>query len=244
MNNPNEQHMQTAQNESGAKMVLRCDSLERSFQLGPEQLQILKGVSLNVLAGERIAIMGASGAGKSTLLNMLGALDEPDGGEIWIAGRQVNGLSEAERARLRNQSLGFVFQFHHLLPEFSALENVSMPLWLRGQSKKIAAEVAHETLASVGLANRQHHKPSELSGGERQRVAIARAIAGDPEVLMMDEPTGNLDRDNATRVIELIEQLNQRTGCALILVTHDPQIAAHMDRQFELVDGLLVERGE
>ena len=183
--------------------------------------------------------MGASGAGKSTLLNLLGALDEADAGEVWIAGEKVNGLSESERAKLRNRALGFVFQFHHLLPEFSALENVAMPLWLRGESRKVAADKAREFLARVGLDNRDQHKPSELSGGERQRVAIARALAGEPALLLMDEPTGNLDRANAMRVLELIERLNQETGSALVLVTHDADIASHMDRCLELVDGQL-----
>jgi len=187
--------------------VLVCKNLHRSFQLGPETLAILKGIDFNVSAGERIAIMGASGAGKSTLLNLLGALDEPDEGEVWIAGEKTNGLSETERAKLRNKSLGFVFQFHHLLPEFSAIENVAMTLWL----------------------------------SERQRVAIARALAGKPDVLLMDEPTGNLDRANALRILELIEQLNDSTGSALILVTHDAEIAKHMDRQLELSQGLLTE---
>lgn len=224
------------------ELVLRCQSLERSFQLGPERLHILKGVNFEVKASERVAIMGASGAGKSTLLNLLGALDEPDSGEVWIAGEKTSGLTESERAKLRNRSLGFVFQFHHLLPEFSALENVAMPLWLRGVSRSLAAEKAHDVLDKVGLKERHQHKPSELSGGERQRVAIARALAGEPAVLLMDEPTGNLDRGNAVRVLELIEKLNRETGSALILVTHDSEIANHMDRRFELVNGQLVEQ--
>ncbi|MEQ9565206.1 MAG: ABC transporter ATP-binding protein, partial [Pseudomonadales bacterium] len=182
------------------KEVLVCKGLERNYQLGPERLQILRGVDLSVIEGERLAIMGTSGAGKTTLLNLLGALDEPDAGEVWIAGTKVNGLSESARANLRNRALGFVFQFHHLLPEFSALENVAMPLWLRGQSRKQAAVQAKEVLDRVGMSARFEHRPSELSGGERQRVAIARALAGEPRVLLMDEPTGNLDRENAKRV--------------------------------------------
>jgi len=221
------------------KEVLVCKGLERNYQLGPERLQILCGVDLKVVEGERLAIMGTSGAGKTTLLNLLGALDEPDAGEVWIAGTNVNGLSESARANLRNRALGFVFQFHHLLPEFSALENVAMPLWLRGQSRKQAAVQAKEVLDRVGMSARFEHRPSELSGGERQRVAIARALAGEPRVLLMDEPTGNLDRENAKRVIDLIEQLNQQTGSALVVVTHDPGIADHMDRQLQLVGGKL-----
>ncbi len=219
--------------------VLVCKGLERNYQLGPEKLQILSGVDLSVHKGERLAIMGASGAGKTTLLNLLGALDEPDAGEVWIDGTRVNGLSESARANLRNRALGFVFQFHHLLPEFTALENVAMPLWLRGQSRKEAAIQAREVLDRVGMSARFEHKPSELSGGERQRVAIARALAGEPRVLLMDEPTGNLDRENAKRVIDLIEQLNQQTGSALVVVTHDSEIADHMDRQLQLVGGKL-----
>jgi len=224
---------------SDNKAVLVCKGLERNYQLGPEKLKILRGVDLNVVEGERLAIMGSSGAGKTTLLNLLGALDEPDAGEVWIAGTKVNGLSESARADLRNRALGFVFQFHHLLPEFSALENVAMPLWLRGQSRKQAAEQAKAVLDRVGMSARFEHKPAELSGGERQRVAIARALAGEPRVLLMDEPTGNLDRDNAKRVIDLIEQLNQQTGSALVVVTHDQEIANHMDRQLQLTEGRL-----
>lgn len=223
------------------QLVLRCQNLQRSFQLGPETLDILRGVNFEVKAAERVAIMGASGTGKSTLLNLLGALDEPDAGEVWIAGQKTNGLSESQRAQLRNRSLGFVFQFHHLLPEFSAIENVAMPLWLRGISRKLSSEKARSVLSQVGLDKRHQHKPSELSGGERQRVAIARALAGEPAVLLMDEPTGNLDRGNAIRILELIEKLNQETGSALILVTHDSEIAGHMDRQLELTNGQLVE---
>lgn len=231
----------TEQQHDQTQPVLQCKNLKRSFQLGPETLHILKGTNLDVYSGERVAIMGASGAGKSTLLNLLGALDEPDEGEVMIVGQRTSGMSESQRARLRNRSLGFVFQFHHLLPEFSALENVSMPLWLRGDSKASSRKMAQSVLEEVGLGRRQSHKPSELSGGERQRVAIARALAGSPQILLMDEPTGNLDRSNALRVLELIEQLNQRTGSALILVTHDREIASHMDRQLELIDGQLVD---
>lgn len=228
-----------AENKEESKPVLRSEGLKRSYQLGPETLNILQGVDLEVMAGERLAIMGASGAGKTTLLNLLGALDEPDSGEVWIDGQKVKGMTESQRASLRNKSLGFVFQFHHLLSEFSALENVAMPLWLRGDSRAKSAKIAKEVLARVGLEGRAHHKPAELSGGERQRVAIARALAGEPKVLLMDEPTGNLDKANAIKVLDLIEHLNQQTGSALIVVTHDPEIASHMDRSLELVEGQL-----
>ena len=222
--------------------VLSCKDLQRAYQLGPERLHILRGVNLDVSAGERVAIMGASGAGKSTLLNLLGILDQPDAGHVWIDGVLVEGMSESARARLRNRSIGFVFQFHHLLPEFSALENVSMPLWLRGDSRRQAAARASDYLQRVGLDSRMEHKPAELSGGERQRVAIARALAGEPALLLMDEPTGNLDRKNAENVLELIQTLNQEIGVALVVVTHDKEIAGHMDRRLELIEGVLSEQ--
>ncbi|MBC6429227.1 MAG: ABC transporter ATP-binding protein [Cellvibrionales bacterium] len=219
--------------------ALECRGLRRAYQLGPERLEILKGVDLTVRAGESIAIMGASGSGKSTLLHLLGLLDVADAGEICIAGRTLEGLSEAARATLRNRMLGFVFQFHHLLPEFSALENVSMPLWLRGLGGRQARVRAAAVLEQVGLAERAAHRPAELSGGERQRVAIARALAGEPALLLMDEPTGNLDKANAWRILELIERLNRQGGAALVLVTHDAEIAARMGRRLGLRDGRL-----
>ncbi len=219
--------------------VVQCADLKRAYQIGPERLEILKGIDLRVGPGERVAIMGASGAGKSTLLNLLGVMDEPDAGELHIAGGRVSGLDESQRARLRNTHIGFVFQFHHLLAEFDALENVCMPLWLRAVPDAQARAQAHSVLARVGLSGRHKHRPAELSGGERQRVAIARAIVGEPALLLMDEPTGNLDPGNAARVLELIEGLNQENGSALVVVTHDAQIASHMDRRLELVDGHL-----
>lgn len=221
--------------------VLRCRGVSRSYQLGPEKLDILKGLDLDLVKGEMLSIMGASGSGKSTLLNLLGALDKPDQGHVELVGKNLSSLSENEAAKVRNKHLGFVFQFHHLLPEFTAIENLAMPLMLRGLSKSASLDSASQMLSQVGLEHRDSHKPAELSGGERQRVAIARALIGKPDVLLMDEPTGNLDSGNADRVLELIQKLNQEFDVALVLVTHDPSIAERMERQLELVDGRLVE---
>ncbi len=222
--------------------VLRCANVKHSYQIGPERLAILNGLNLDVSPGEMVSIMGASGSGKSTLLNLLGALDRPDEGMIELVGNELTHLSENRAAAIRNRHLGFVFQFHHLLPEFSALENLAMPLLLRGEKKKTALQRAEAILSDVGLDKRGTHKPAELSGGERQRVAIARALIGRPDVLLMDEPTGNLDSRNAIRVLELIERLNQDYGIASVLVTHDPQIASRSGRCLELEDGVLRER--
>lgn len=219
--------------------VLLCKGLKRSYQLGPEKIQILKGVDLELDAGEMLAVMGASGSGKSTLLNLLGALDKPDEGHLELAGNNLSSVKENAAAKIRNRHLGFVFQFHHLLPEFTAVENIAMPLLLRGTAKNLATEAALDMLASVGLEQRATHKPAELSGGERQRVAIARALIGEPDLLLMDEPTGNLDSDNADRVLELIQGLNNDFGVALLLVTHDPLVAARLGRTLKLRDGLL-----
>lgn len=221
--------------------VLRCVDLKRSYQLGPEKLEILNGLNLEVGRGEMLSIMGASGSGKSTLLNLLGALDQPDAGRVELVGKDLSNLTETEIAATRNRHLGFVFQFHHLLPEFTATENLAMPLLLRGTKKKEALQQAAELLGGVGLDHRGSHKPAELSGGERQRVAIARALIGRPDVLLMDEPTGNLDSRNAERVLELIQQLNNEFQVALILVTHDPNIASQMKRRLDLSDGMLHE---
>ncbi|MCL4162762.1 UNVERIFIED_CONTAM: hypothetical protein GTU68_067031 [Idotea baltica] len=187
--------------------------------------------------------MGASGSGKSTLLNLLGALDKPDEGHIELAGKDLSNVTEAQAASIRNHHLGFVFQFHHLLPEFNAIENLAMPLLLRGEKKKQAFEQAQNLLADLRLEKRGSHKPAELSGGERQRVAIARALIGRPDVLLMDEPTGNLDSENASRVLDLIQKLNEDYGVALLLVTHDPLIAARLGRSLKLKDGVLKETG-
>lgn len=224
--------------------VLRCRDVKRSYQIGPERLDILKGVNLEIERGEMLSVMGASGAGKSTLLNLLGALDRPDEGYIELAGNDLSNLSESQAAKIRNRHLGFVFQFHHLLPEFSATENLAMPLLLRGEKKRDAFGRAETLLSDLGMDHRGGHKPAELSGGERQRVAIARALIGRPDILLMDEPTGNLDNRNAGRVLEQIQRLNEDFGVALILVTHDPGIASQMGRSFDLVDGLLEESSQ
>ncbi len=219
--------------------VLSCRDVHKSYRQGSEQVAVLTGVDLSVAVGEKLAIIGASGSGKSTLLNMLGGLDDPSAGEIWIQGAAVAPMSESERARWRNRHLGFVYQFHHLLPEFSALENVAMPLLIGRVAPAVARQRARQLLAEVGLAARTAHKPAALSGGERQRVAIARALATEPGCVLMDEPTGNLDPATAQTVLELLLRLNQESGISFVIVTHDRQIAARMDRVVSLRDGCL-----
>lgn len=202
-------------------------------------MQILQGLQLDVHAGERIAIVGASGSGKSTLLNLLGGLDRPDTGEVRLLGQEFSRLSDNKRGKMRNRHLGFVYQFHHLLGEFSALENVAMPLLIGGTKKRAAQEAAGELLERVGLSSRVQHKPSQLSGGERQRVAIARALANSPDCVLMDEPTGNLDSGNAAAIQALMVELSESIETAFIVVTHDPAFANTMDAVFELRDGAL-----
>ena len=221
-------------------VVLSCQDLSRSYQLGPEKLAILQGLNLEVRRGEMISVMGASGSGKSTLLNILGGLDRPDSGSVKLAGTDLATVDETQAAALRNQHLGFVFQFHHLLPEFSAAENLAIPLMLRGTKRREALVEAVAMLDKLGISARAQHKPAELSGGERQRVAIARALIGRPDMLLMDEPTGNLDSRNAERVVELITELNSEFRIALVLVTHDASIAERMQRKLELRDGVLL----
>lgn len=221
--------------------VLAANHLCRSFDEAERQLLIINDLNLSVAAGERLAIIGSSGSGKSTLLNLLAGLDTPTAGEVVIAGESISQLSENRRAELRNSQLGFVFQFHHLLPEFSALENIAIPQLLAGVSVNNAQERASLLLDQVGLSLRAHHKPAKLSGGERQRVAIARALANTPACVLMDEPTGNLDPHTAQEVEHYLLKLNQEQGVAQIVVTHDHALAKRMDRVLELKEGRLVE---
>ena len=222
--------------------VLEAVGVARSFRQGPIDLQVLSGVNFTVRPGERIAIIGASGSGKTTLLQILGGLDRPSAGVVRIAGRDIHALDERQRGELRNRTLGFIYQFHHLLPEFSALENVAMPLLVRREPKRKAEEQARAVLTRVGLAQRLAHRPHELSGGERQRAAVARALVTQPRLVLADEPTGNLDGANAESVFALMLELNREFGTSLIVVTHDPRLAARMDRILEIKRGNLVEK--
>ena len=225
--------------ETQAREVLACQGLRKEFREGGNVLTVLDSVELSVDRGDRVAIIGASGSGKTTLLQLLGGLDLPTAGEVRVAGQVLSGLGDAERGRLRNEALGFVYQFHHLLPEFSALENVAMPLFIRGMSAARAMEEGAGLLGRVGLGERLSHRPGQLSGGERQRAAVARALITRPAVVLADEPTGNLDSRTGERVFELMLELNREMGTALVVVTHDVRIAERMDRVLELADGRL-----
>ena len=222
--------------------VLGCTHLYKSFNEGNAELQILRDINFSVDAGERIAIMGTSGSGKSTLLHLLGGLDEPSSGDVTIAGLQTGRLNPVQLGRLRNKQLGFVYQFHHLLPEFTALENVAMPLLVGRISPDEAEKRAAAILDRVGLSARLTHKPGELSGGERQRAAVARALVTRPACVLADEPTGNLDRQNAEHIYELMLELNQDIGTSFLVATHDVSIAERMDRIMLLEDGCLIQK--
>lgn len=224
-----------------SEIVLATHDLGQQFSEGPQAITVLKDVSFQVMRGERVAIVGRSGSGKTTLLHLLGGLELPSNGRVELMGNDLASMSEAERSKLRNQHIGFVYQLHHLLPEFTAMENVSLPAVIGGMSPKLARQKAHELLARVGLSERVEHKPSELSGGERQRVALARALVCDPALVLADEPTGNLDRDTAESIHQLIVELNETLGISFIIVTHEERLASLAHRRLSMSSGSLVE---
>lgn len=220
--------------------LLQCHNVCKTYHEGAHDTQVLKGVSFDLQRGELASIIGTSGSGKSTLLHILGALDDPSEGDVTFLGHDLSKLSSNHQAKLRNQHLGFVYQFHHLLADFSAIENVAMPLLIGGAKVKAAKAAASELLEKVGLSHRLEHRPSELSGGERQRVAIARALVNSPDLVLADEPTGNLDHATALSIYDLMRELNQESQTAFLVVTHDGELAAKMDRQLHMQDGLLI----
>ncbi|HZF25415.1 MAG TPA: lipoprotein-releasing ABC transporter ATP-binding protein LolD [Steroidobacteraceae bacterium] len=234
--------MNDAPGKTSVAAVLSARGLRKHFRQGDLTLEVLKGVDLEIGRGERVAIIGVSGSGKTTLLQLLGGLDLPTAGQVSIQGQEMSALSDAERGELRNHAMGFVYQFHHLLPEFTALENVAMPLLVRRMPATQAKNTAAHLLARVGLAERLRHRPSQLSGGERQRAAVARALVTRPALVLADEPTGNLDGQNAAAVFELMLELNRELQTSLVVVTHDPRLAARMDRVLSLEGGILLDR--
>ncbi|AJQ95838.1 ABC transporter ATP-binding protein [Gynuella sunshinyii] len=221
------------------QVVLECRNLSKEYSVGPERLKVLNGLSVVIRQGELVSVVGASGSGKTTLLNLLAGLDQSSDGEIFIAGHSLTRMGSRQRDQLRNRDMGFVFQFHHLLPEFTALENVILPAWLGGKQSEETYERGKLLLQQVGLGQRYHHKPSELSGGERQRVAIARSLINSPRLVLMDEPTGNLDEETAGQIRELIFELNQQVGTSFIIVTHSRELAQKTQIMYRLKDGRL-----
>jgi lipoprotein-releasing system ATP-binding protein len=231
--------MNNSKDEPMSNAVLECSQLSMVYTEGPAEVTVLRSVELSVARGERVAIIGASGSGKSTLLHLLAGLELATQGRVSVDGQDLSKLSDKARGLLRNQCMGFVYQFHHLLPEFSAVENVAMPLLIRGESQDTAYAQARKLLSTIGLGERLEHRPVELSGGERQRCAIARALITEPSVVLADEPTGNLDEGTADAVFEMLLELNQRVGTALVMVTHDSRLAARMDKVYRLEAGVL-----
>jgi lipoprotein-releasing system ATP-binding protein len=220
-------------------IVLECKNLSKSFIDGKDELRVLHNINLQIKAGSQVAIMGRSGSGKSTLLQLLGGLDNPTNGELMVNGENILALSETARAKLRNKSIGFIYQMHHLLPEFTALENIALPLLIAKIAPKQALDRAKQLIRAVGLTDRSAHRPGQLSGGERQRIAIARALATRPACVLADEPTGNLDLENAELALQLMQQLSRENGTTFVVVTHDPDLATRLDHTYHLQDGVL-----